>query len=295
MSKVSIQFDLKKVLEALLFSTSEPLSIREIQSVFSRFHDRAEKMGRPLNPDFEAGGLAASEASFPSELIDEVPALVTGTRIRDELEKIKSRLAESSSPYQIQETSRGFRVVITPEYGFWVRLLREDAKPVRLSQAALETLAIIAYRQPVTRSEMESIRGVKVDSVLQRLVEFELVYAMGRAELPGRPVQFGTTDKFLEFTGVRGLDDLPSTDVLSPEQLDEWINKANEPVQLGDADVGLPSNDAFNLENRQARIRTEKGQEELNLEPEESPIYKMEELLRREKRQTEDLKEDPTA
>jgi len=293
MSEVSIKFKLTKVLEALLFSTSEPLSIKEIQAVFARFHDRAEKMRSPLSPEFEASGLAAAEAPFPQELIDEVPALVTGARIRDVLEKIKSRLAEASSPYQIQETSQGFRVVITPEYGFWVRLLREDAKPVRLSQAALETLAIIAYRQPVTRSEMESIRGVKVDSVLQRLIEFELVYAMGRAELPGRPVQFGTTDKFLEFSGVRGLDDLPSTDVLSPEQLDEWISKANEPVQLGDADVGLPSNDAFNLENQRAQFKTEEGQEELNLETEESPIYEMEELLRREKRQTENRKDDP--
>lgn len=294
MSEVSIQFDLTKVLEALLFSTSEPLSIKEIQAVFARFHDRAEKVRDPLSSGFEAGRLAAAEASFPLELVDAVPALVTGARIREAMEKIKSRLAEASSPYQIQETSQGFRVVIAPAYGFWVRLLRKDAKPVRLSQAALETLAIIAYRQPVTRSEMESIRGVKVDSVLQRLIEFELVYAMGRAELPGRPVQFGTTDKFLEFTGVRGLDDLPSTDVLSPEQLDEWINKANEPVQLGDADVGLPSNDAFNLENQQAQILTEDDQEELELEAEKSPIYKMEELLRREKGQTEDRREGPT-
>ena len=109
-----------------------------------------------------------------------------------------------------------------------------------------------------------------------------------------RPVEFGTTDKFLEFSGVRGLDDLPSTDVLSPEQLDEWISKANEPVQLGDADVGLPSNDAFNLENQRAQIKTEEGQEELKLETEESPIYNMEELLRREKRQRENRKEDPS-
>ena len=294
MSEVSIQFDLAKVLEALLFSTSEPLSLREIQAVFSRFHDRAEKIRSPLNAEMEVGGAEAREPSFPVELIDEVPPLVTGARIREALDGIKSRLLDASSPYQVQETSQGFRLVITPAYGFWVRLLRAEAKPIRLSQAALETLAIVAYRQPVTRSEMESIRGVKVDSVLQRLVEFELVYPMGRAELPGRPVQFGTTEKFLEFAGVRGLDDLPSADVLSPEQLDEWINKANEPIHLGDEDVGLPSEDSINLENQPAHIRTEEDQEELDLEPKENPIYDMEELLIREKGQAGKGKEDLT-
>ena len=286
MPEVSIQFDLTKVLEALLFSTSEPLSIKEIQAVFSRFHDQAEKLRGQLNLDDEAGILVTSGAPFPVELIGEVPALVTSSQIRDALEKTNNRLTAESSPYQIQETKHGFRLVVRPDYGFWVRLLREDAKPVRLSQAALETLAIVAYRQPVTRSEMESIRGVSVDSVLQRLIDYELVYVMGRAELPGRPVQYGTTDKFLEFTGVRALDDLPSTDVLSPEQLDEWINKANEPIHLGDADVGLPSNDEFNLENQQAHVSTEGAQEELKLDSSDNPIYEVEELFREERVET---------
>ncbi len=286
MPEVSIQFDLTKVLEALLFSTSEPLSIKEIQAVFSRFHDQAEKLRGQLSLNDEAGILVTSGAPFPVELIGEVPALVTSSQIRDALEKTNNRLTAELSPYQIQETKHGFRLVVRPDYGFWVRLLREDAKPVRLSQAALETLAIVAYRQPVTRSEMESIRGVSVDSVLQRLIDYELVYVMGRAELPGRPVQYGTTDKFLEFTGVRALDDLPSTDVLSPEQLDEWINKANEPIHLGDADVGLPSNDEFNLENQQAHVSTEGAQEELKLDSSDNPIYEVEELFREERVET---------
>lgn len=273
MTEVSTQFNLCKVLEALLFSTSEPLSIKDIQSVISRFHDQAEKI-RIKMPEDEASTLEA-HLPFPIELIDEVPALITSTQIREAIDTINEELVAREGVYEVQEMNLGFRLVVRSDHGFWVRLLREDPKPMRLSQPAMETLAIIAYRQPVTRSEMESIRGVSVDSSLQKLVEYELVYVIGRAELPGRPVQYGTTDKFLEFTGVTSLDELPSTDVLSPLQLDEWINKAEEPDQVGDSDVGLPSNDEENTENQVAIITTGEDQEELGLESSDDPIYEV--------------------
>lgn len=273
MTEVSTQFNLCKVLEALLFSTSEPLSIKDIQAVVSRFHDQAEKIRVKVPEDGDS--TLGVHLPFPLELIDEVPALITSTQIREAMDQVSEDLKNQEAVYEIQETNLGFRLVVKSDHGFWVRLLREDPKPMRLSQAAMETLAIIAYRQPVTRSEMESIRGVAIDSALQRLVEYELVYVMGRAELPGRPVQYGTTDKFLEFTGVTSLDELPSTDVLSPQQLDEWINKAKEPEHLGDADVGLPSNDEDNVENREAHLGTKEDQEELGLRSADDPIYEV--------------------
>ena len=168
MTEVSTQFNLCKVLEALLFSTSEPLSIKDIQSVVSRFHDQAEKI-RVKVPEDEASTLEA-HLPFPIELIDEVPALITSTQIREAIGEINAGLNARDGVYEVQETNLGFRLVVKSDHGFWVRLLREDPKPMRLSQPAMETLAIIAYRQPVTRSEMESIRGVSVDSSLQKLV-----------------------------------------------------------------------------------------------------------------------------
>lgn len=273
MTEVSNQFNLCKVLEALLFSTSEPLSIKDIQSVISRFHDQAEKI-RIKMPEDEAPTLE-THLPFPIELMDEVPALITSTQIREAIDTINEELVASEDVYEVQETNLGFRLVVKSEHGFWVRLLREDPKPMRLSQPAMETLAIIAYRQPVTRSEMESIRGVSVDSSLQKLVEYELVYVIGRAELPGRPVQYGTTEKFLEFTGVTSLDELPSTDVLSPQQLDEWIKKAEEPDQVRDSDVGLPSNHEEDTEYQAASIASEEDQEELGLESPDDPIYEV--------------------
>ncbi|QXD22508.1 SMC-Scp complex subunit ScpB [Opitutia bacterium ISCC 51] len=274
MTEVVTQFNLGNVLDALLFSTSEPLSIKDIQAVISRFHDQAEKI-RGKVPE---GGDSTLESHlpFPLELIDDVPALITSTQIREAIDQLNQQLSDREGVYKIQETNQGFRLVVKSDHGFWVRLLREDPKPMRLSQPAMETLSIIAYRQPVVRSEMESIRGVSVDSSLQKLVEYELVYVVGRAELPGRPVQYGTTDKFLEFVGVTSLDELPSTDVLSTQQLDAWINQAEEPEHLGDADVGLPSNDEDNVENQEAHLTTDEDQEELDLNSPDDPIYEFE-------------------
>jgi segregation and condensation protein B len=93
-------------------------------------------------------------------------------------------------------------------------LLGVKARPPRLSQPALETLAIIAYRQPLTRAEIEQIRGVSVDGVMQTLTERELITVTGRADAPGRPPTYGTTTRFLEYFGLRGLEDLPAADEL---------------------------------------------------------------------------------
>lgn len=134
----------------------------------------------------------------------------------------------------------GWRFQSRPEMRVYLDRLHPE-KPPRYSRAALETLAIVAYRQPVTRAEMEAIRGVSVESALLRLQELELVAVTGRADLPGRPLQYGTTDKFLDFSGLRSLGELPASDVLSPAQISEWITRATAPVAVAEADLGLVS------------------------------------------------------
>jgi segregation and condensation protein B len=105
--------------------------------------------------------------------------------------------------------------VTQPEFAPWLRALsRERARPSKLSQPALETLTIIAYRQPVTRAEIEQIRGVSVDGVMQTLLERELVEQVGRAEVVGRPATYGTTKKFLEYFGLGAIEELPGGDEL---------------------------------------------------------------------------------
>ena len=177
------------------------------------------------------------------DIIAQVPTLLTATQIREAMEEIANELEESDEVFRLVQSSSGFKLVISKEYSEWVRLLRNDPRPQKLSRAALETLAIVAYRQPVTRAEIEAIRGVSADSAITRLSEKDLIFISGRADLPGRPIQYSTTQNFLDFAGVNSIDDLPSSDVLSPGQISEWIKRASAPAPK-DADVGLPVEEA---------------------------------------------------
>ena len=243
---LSMEFNLKKIIKALLLSTSEAVSIKDIQKVVQRYHAQAvhEKSEEGATPSTEAS--AASEAPVQEviqDIINQVPTLLTATQIREAVDILEAEMRDANDSARILQGPEGFRLVISPAYADWVRLLRGEPRPQRLSPASLETLSIIAYRQPVTRPEMEAIRGVSVDSALNRLLELELVAVTGRADLPGRPIQYGTTDKFLDFTGLRTLGELPASDVLSPAQISEWITRATTPVAVGDAEMGLPLED----------------------------------------------------
>ncbi len=243
---LSMEFNLKKIIKALLLSTSEAVSIKDIQKVVQRYHAQA------VHEKSEEGATPSSDAPAPADapvqeviqdIINQVPTLLTATQIREAVDILEAEMRDSNDSARILQGPEGFRLVISPAYADWVRLLRGEPRPQRLSPASLETLSIIAYRQPVTRPEMEAIRGVSVDSALNRLLELELVAVTGRADLPGRPIQYGTTDKFLDFTGLRTLGELPASDVLSPAQISEWITRATTPVAVGDAEMGLPLED----------------------------------------------------
>lgn len=232
-----MEFDLEKTLLALLHSTSDPLSIKDVQAVISRYHEQAAQWSADEEENIPAVG---GGQEVMKELLEQVPSLLTSAQIRDAMDRISDRLQESDAVYRLQEGPNGYRVVIAPRYADWVRLLRDEPRPQRLSPAAMETLAIISYRQPVTRSEIEAIRGVSSDSALNKLMERDLVLVSGRADLPGRPLQYSTTESFLEFCGLRSLEELPSSDVLSANQITEWIRAATLPQEsITDHDVGL--------------------------------------------------------
>lgn len=254
-------FNLSKVLKALLFSSNQPLAIKDIQGAFTRFHENtvpsgpedqpgdgtdAETPAEPMTtPAAEPAVEEAAETEWGAqddpELYAEVPSLVTATQIREAMDGIAEELRNADSGVVLIEGANGYRLVTHPRFARWVRALRNDPAPVKLSQSALETLAIVAYRQPVTRGEIETIRGVSAEAGINRLLERELVYVVGRADLPGRPIQYGTTDHFLEFTGIKSLDELPASDVLSNRQIDDWLQTAMNPAKPPtDAEMGLP-------------------------------------------------------
>lgn len=270
-------FNLKLVLKALLFSSSQPLSIKDIQTALARFHEKAahsdaveleadgvpaavssdpvasdapaaETVPAPDVPDAPAPGstpepgssTGLSSAENDADLYREVPSLITATQVREAMAILAEELRAANDVYLLLEGSTGYRVVTHPRFARWIRIFRDEPAPVKLSQSALETLAIIAYRQPVTRTEIESIRGVSAEAGLNKLIEREMVYVTGRADLPGRPLQYGTTDRFLEFVGVKSLVELPASDVLSPRQIDEWLKNAISAKPPTEMDMGLP-------------------------------------------------------
>ena len=131
------------------------------------------------------------------------------------LEALAQDHEQAQRSYRLACVAGSWQFVTQPEYAPWLKaLVGHKLRPPRLSQPALETLAIIAYRQPLTRAEMEQVRGVSVDGVMQTLVERGLVEQLGRAEVVGRPMTYGTTALFLEYFGLRSLDDLPAADEL---------------------------------------------------------------------------------
>ncbi len=131
------------------------------------------------------------------------------------LEELAKEHEAAARSYRLVCVAGSWQFVTQPEYSAWLRtLVGVKARPPRLSQAALETLAIIAYRQPVTRAEVEQVRGVNVDGTMQTVLERGFVEQSGRAEVVGRPALYSTTPLFLEYFGLRGLEELPAADEL---------------------------------------------------------------------------------
>jgi segregation and condensation protein B len=212
--------ELKFIVEAILFSAQKPLNPKELRDLLGAAVEHGGE-AKPFKKTKENDILAALE----------------------ELQKDHEAAARS---YRLACVAGGWQFVSQPQYSAWIMaLVGTKARPPRLSQPALETLAIIAYRQPVTRAEIEQVRGVAVDGVMQTLLERGLVEQVGRAEVVGRPMTYGTTVLFLEYFGLRNLEELPAADelrripVTRPEALltaDAGLATA-APEQLALADV----------------------------------------------------------
>jgi segregation and condensation protein B len=181
------------VIEALLFSAQKPLSIREIATAIKNAQD----------PD-----------TGPNEF-----SRVREAEVAAALEQLKIQYIQQERAFQLIEKAEGWQLATDPQYAPWVRQLFPAPKPARLSAPALETLAIIAYRQPITRADVEAVRGVNIDGVLQTLMERGLVKIAGRAEIPGRPLLYETTQFFLDHFGLRNLDELPNVEELRKRDL----------------------------------------------------------------------------
>jgi segregation and condensation protein B len=181
--------DLKNIIESLLFVAEEPLTI-----------DRLKK-------------------------------IITGAQsqeLRGALEELSADYETRQGGFYLNHVAGGYQIRTRPEYKEWIKHMLQP-KPLRLSKAALETLAIIAYKQPVIRSDVEHIRGVDCGGVLRVLLERKFIRVLGRKEIPGRPLIYATTKRFLEVFDLKNLKDLPT-----PKEIEEFGSALAEEVDETD-------------------------------------------------------------
>jgi len=208
--------NLTHVIEALLFAAHKPLSAKEITETLRN--------------------VGAEDDFAPNAFANVKPAEVAAA-----IEQLKVEYIQGERGLQLVEKADGWQLTSDPKYAQWVRGLFPAAKPARLSSPALETLAIIAYRQPITRADVEAVRGVTIDGVLQTLMERGLVKISGRAEIPGRPLLYETTEFFLDHFGLRNLEELPNVTELRTRHLPVAPRPAPAPETPVQAELPSPS------------------------------------------------------
>lgn len=175
----------KGAIEAMLFVSGEPLTLREIA------------INLELTPKY----------------------------VEDLLKELMESYNEKERGIKLINIDGAYQLVTKPEYSSYIQKLLKKNKRQSLSQASLESLAIVAYKQPITRIDIDEIRGVKSESAIQRLIEKDLIKEVGRLEVPGRPILYGTTEEFLRQFGLGDLKELPSLDLFSINEDDLTIDE----------------------------------------------------------------------
>jgi len=254
--------ELKSILESLLFTSQKPVSAKELRQVFLRTGD----------------------ALTDDEQVQEFKK-ATANQINKALDELAGEYEESAHSHRLIQVAGAWQFVTQPEYAPWIRtLVGEKQRPARLSAPALETMAIVAYRQPITRSEIEQIRGVSVDGTMQKLLERGLVEQTGKAAVVGRPSLYGTTDLFLEYFGIATLEELPAADELRKIQVDR-------PESISTAEPGLATTPPEQLTLDEAASLKENTAAEI-AESDDSADKDDEDLDEDEDEDDEDLDED---
>lgn len=156
---------------------------------------------------------ASSDAITPVKVARALGG-ISSRLVRQSIDRLRTEYARSRRAFDIVEIAGGFRLYTRPEFEDWVKRLDKERAPERLSPSALETLAIVAYRQPIIRADVDAIRGVQSSAILKSLMDRKLIRVVGRADQPGRPLQYGTSKRFLDHFGLASVKDLPRVDDL---------------------------------------------------------------------------------
>lgn len=190
----------RAIAEALIFTSSEPISIKTMAMIIGVDERTLKQMVSDLMEDYR----------------------------------------QKQCGIQIIEVSNGYQFATNPEYAVYIEKLQKMPRNIGLSQAAIETLAIVAYKQPITKAEIEALRGVSIESSLATLVDKGLIEEAGRKESPGRPILYGTTKRFLKYFGLKDLDELP--------KVPEWIESGMIKYDGLESNQGIQTQEADNIE-----------------------------------------------
>jgi len=214
--------DLSAIIEAILVASEEPLSSSELARLIRARVAEAEEA---LQVEHEESQSKDSKDSHPESQtlpvwLSEL-APTSANQVITAIAQLNQSYLSNGRSFSIIERAKGWKIYTNPEYADFVRQLFPGQKPQRLSGPAMETLAIIAYRQPITKAAMEAVRGVSCDGMLQKLLDRELICIGGRAELPGRPLLYETTELFFEYFGIKNVNDLPNSAELRAAKLPE--------------------------------------------------------------------------
>ncbi|MFA6235491.1 MAG: SMC-Scp complex subunit ScpB [Bacteroidota bacterium] len=201
--------DFRGMLEALIFASDEPLTFKQIKELLAPNENESDEKGE--------------EQENPVRGRRKKVKTLTITRAKRAIDWLNNAYAEQGRSFRIIEVSGGFAFQTTGEYGAWVGRLFAERSRRRLTQSALETLAIIAFRQPISKPSVEGIRGVNAEYVVKSLLERNLISIVGREDSPGRPLLYGTTKTFLKHFGLSSINDLPK-----PREIKDLLSSEDE-------------------------------------------------------------------
>ncbi len=214
------RYDQLRALESLLFASEEPLTTKMLVRLLVNEDPSQVSPGQqalPLEGEEEAPAIPEANFEVPLGFFDAL------------IDEINVDLEQNDRPYRVVKVAGGFQFATTPQHGQLVQRLLKAKNRRRLTQAALETLAIVAYRQPITKPEVDAIRGVSASEVVNSLVEKELLMMVGRSETPGKPLLYGTTPEFLRIFGLNTLSDLPKL-----REIDDLISTTTTMIEMDD-------------------------------------------------------------
>ncbi len=187
---------IREILEVLFFATDEPLTVNQVMDIFGILEE------------------------------GEQPKAVTPEVVLATVEELNREYEQTGRPFRIVKVAGGYQFATLPRFGPWLGKMVKERSKRKLSVSALESLAVIAYKQPVTKPEIEAIRGVNVDYVMHSMLDRGLITIIGRAATPGRPLLYGTTKEFLKHFGLNDLAELPK-----PREIDELMAEAEFEVE----------------------------------------------------------------